>query len=286
MLKKTQLYIEGLSAYRAADKLNRAGIPVYSVQNPQKNGVLLEVASKDLKKVFAILRGSCYNVKKVRFRGLSRLGKLCLKRAGIFVGAGLFFAAVFAAQERVLRIDVTGSGAYYQEDVRRILSDGGIDLYGTMPEDSAPFTAKILSLPRVSFCSLSKRGGILTVEVQVSDDADLRDCAPLTAPSAGKIDELTVVRGQARVSVGDEVNEGDVLVDCAEQSDGGMRAVIVIARAKIVRAFRSEYGGSEQSALMQAQLEYGELREYSIKQSENGYTVEGTAVITAVLNMR
>lgn len=286
MLKRTQLFIEGLSAYRAADKLNRAGIPVYSVQNPQKSGVLLEVASKDLKKVFAILRGSCYNVKKVRFRGLTRLGKNCFKRIGLFAGAALFSIAVLAMQSRVLRVDVTGSGAYYREEVTRILSEGGIQTFGAMPKDPAPFTAQILSLPRVSFCSLSQKGGVLTVEVQVSDESALRERAPLTAPVAGTVEEITAVRGTACVAVGDEVSEGQILVDCVEQAEGGMRSVIVIARVKLARTFCAEYGGSEESALMQARLEYGELRDYTVTQSENGYTVQGTAIAVAALNMR
>ncbi len=286
MLRKTQLYIEGLSAWRAADKLTKGGVGVLSMQKTQKNAVLIEVESKDFKKAFAILRGSCYNVKKVRFRGLSFLRTKCVRRAGLLAGVCFFVLFTLGMQTRVLRIDVTGSGACYGREVREILSRGGITVLGAYPSDTAKMTAEILSLPRVSFCTIGKSGGIVTVEVQVSDDNAVLDSRPLLAPASGRVEELTVVRGTALCAVGDEIAEGAVVVASSEPVGEGTRSVIVIARVKISYGFSREYAcAEERQALAQAELDLGELRGIHTEKTEGGWRVEGTAFKSASVNL-
>lgn len=289
MLRRTQLYIEGLSAWRAADKLVKGGIGVLSMQKTEKNAVLIEVESKQFKKAFAILRGSCYNVKKVRYRGLTFLRKKIVRRIGLLAGAGAFILFTLCMQARVLRIDVAGSGAYYGREVREILNRGGVTVLGTMPSDTAKITAEILSLPRVSFCTIAKSGGIVTVEVQVSDDNAAISGRPLLAPASGRVEEITVVRGTALVAVGDEVSEGSVVVEDGEYSDGESpvrRPVIVIARVKIAFGFSRSYAcAEEREALAQAELDFGELRGIHTEKTEDGWRVEGTASVSASINL-
>ena len=71
-MRKCGIEIESLSAHRVVDKLARAGIEVLGAEKIQKNAVTVWVNGKDRKKVFAILRGSCYNIKKVTYRGIFR----------------------------------------------------------------------------------------------------------------------------------------------------------------------------------------------------------------------
>ncbi len=271
--------IEGLSAFRAADKLRNAGITVLSLKKQQKNAVIAEVASKDLEKVFAILRGSCYNIKKIRFYGLSKAWKMFCLRAGLLAGALIGVAAVCFFQTRVLRVEFTGSGAYYAGEVREILLRGGVKRFGPCPEGYAAVEAEILSLPRVSFCSVREDGGILTVEIQVSDDAAAIAGRPLTADADGIVEELTVIRGTAAVSVGDSVHAGDTLVD---SSVGG---AIVIARALVAYPFSREYETNEEEARAQALLECGTLREINAQKTDRGWLISGTGVSSVSVNL-
>ncbi len=284
MLKKTQIFVEGLSAYRAVDKLVRAGICVCGARKTQKNGVIVEVNSKDVKKVFAILRSSCYNVKKVRYRGFARWKRSALRRVGLLAGAALFLLAVAGAQSRVLRVDVVGSGAYYRDEVLGILSENGVGTL-SLPPDGDLLCAQILSLPRVSFCSFRHSGGILTVEVEVSDEAAPLSGEPLYAPVSGTLEELVIVRGEARAAEGDEVEAGQLLVDNAVTRGEEQFVVLVIACARISRPFSAVYRAEgEEEALAQAMLETQELRDIQIRKTQEGWLVEGTELVSAQVN--
>lgn len=286
MLKRTQLYVEGLSAYRAVDKLNRGGVETLSARKTQKNAIIIEVESKDAEKAFAILRGSCYNVKKIRFRGVTRIAKACRARIGLVAGAAVFIACAVSAETRVLKIEVDGSGAYYGAEIREILSRNGVNMWSAAPDDTSAVEAEILSLPRVSFCSLGKSGGVLKVTVEVSDENASLKSRPLLAPVAGVVEELTVVRGTALVSVGDEVRAGDVVVDNSARYGETERTVIVIARVKVRFPFTAEYAlESEEAARAQASLDCGQLTDLRTHKTENGWLVEGTGYGESSINL-
>ena len=282
---RTQLEIEGINAFYAVDKISRAGITVFSVRKLRENAISLEVESKDTAKVFAILQSSCYNIIKKNFRGFTRLRKLCLRSAGILAGALIFALSVALSQTRVLAIDVVGSGACYEAEVLRILGAGGVEPYKPMPQDTALLTAEILSLPRVSFCSFRKSGGILTVEVEVSDENALLYGQPLLSPATGTVTELITVRGTPCVQVGDEVREGDVIVRNSALYGETERGVIVIARVKIAFPVTAEYGGTQEEAAAQALLDYGELEIGRMEQTDSGWKIAGTAYAAASANL-
>ena len=285
MWGRTQLKIEGISAYRAVDKLERAGIPVFFVRKRQKNAITLEVESKDYKKVFAILQSPCYNVKKVRLRGLSKLYSQIRQSAGLIAGVFLFLAVVLFFESRVLKIEVVGSGAYYEAEVKQILSENGVEQFSASPQNTALCTSQILSLPRVSYCSLKKSGGILTVEVEVSDENAAISGDNLLSPCAGVIAELIVIRGTAERAVGDEVQKGDVVVRNRALYGEEERPVLVIARVKIKFPVSELFTGSEAEARAQALLKYEDIEIQSVEAAEGGYLIAGVAYEEANLNL-
>ena len=251
-MRSAQIEIEGIGAARAVEKLAQGGVPVLGAKL-QKKGVLIEVDAKHCKKVFAILRGSCYNVKKVSFSGWRKLLARLQRCAGLLVGAAVFAGAVLFCQGRVLRIEVVGSGACYTSEVLALLAEDGTGFFSPAPEGGA-LTARILALPRVSFCSLHHEGGVLTVQVELSDDALPLSSEPLYAPADGVVYALTVVAGRALVAVGDSVRTGDVI------AENGARATI--AGVTIAYAVDEIYAGSEDSARVQAYLDQETLINY------------------------
>ena len=285
MSGRSEFYIEGLSVHRVVDRLAREGITLYCVRRVQKNGISLQVERKDSKKAFAILRSSCYNVKKVRPRGLSRVAVYLIRRAGFVAGAALFLIAILLAETRVLSVRVTGSGAYLKPQVERILSENGVGRFSAFPEETGAVSAAVLALPRVSFCSLKMSGGILTVNVEVSDDDTPISSAPLLAPVSGTVRELVVVRGTPLVSVGDAVEVGTPVVGDYALFGEETRPVIVIAKAVIAYPIAREYALSEEAARAQALLDFGEIGDLHTTKTENGWLLEGVAYATAAVNL-
>ena len=283
-MRSCEIFVEGIGGARIVEKLVQGGVPVLAAR-PQKKGVIVRVDGKHRKKVFAILRGSCYNGKKTVYAGALRLVRACLKRAGLFAGALLFLAAVSFCQSRVLRIEVVGSGAYYRSEIVRTLERGGTAFFSPPPEHIPALTAHILSFPRVSFCSVSHEGGVLTVRVEVADEARPIAGGSLLAPADGVLLSLTVLAGTPRFGVGDEVRKGDVLVENAALFGEERLPVTVIAAAAVGFEAAAEYGGSREEALAQAALDFGELQNVQIQKTGKGWRVTGDAVVRASLNL-
>ena len=283
-MKSCEIFIEGIGAARAVEKLVAGGIPVLAAR-AQKRGVLVRVDSKHREKVFAILRGSCYNGKKVRDVRLARVVRGLAKRAGLLAGVVLFAAVVLFGQGRVLRIDVVGSGAYYREEVLRALAREGTQFFSPPPADRARITAEILSFPRVSFCALSHEGGVLTVRVEVSDEATAPACGNLLSPVSGIVESLTVLSGTARAEVGAEVRAGDVLAENVVLLGEERFPVTVIAAAQVRYAVDEVFAGSREEALASAYLAHGEIGDLTIQMTGEGWRVTGEAIAYAALNL-
>jgi len=275
----TELEIEGLNVFYAIDKLKNHGITVYRARRTQKNALTVQVRGKDVKKVFAIFSVSCYNIKKIMPCGIARLKKYGVRYAGLLLGAALFCGCVLFAQGRVLRIEVTGSGKSYAQEVVRILASDGITRFSPMPDVAAHAVSRILALPHVSYCSLHGSGGILTVEVEVDRENALADEKELLSPAAGEICALTVVRGSARKAVGDYVEEGDVLVGASDTS------AIVIACVTVRYAVSDLWEGTREEALARALLSYAELDDVRVVPEGNGWRVSGVAYARAAVNL-
>ena len=284
MMLAKQLTVEALAPQNVLEKLARAKIAVYSARKRAKNIITFRVRAKDLEKVFAILHGSCYNILEVRDCGLGLLYKKCLARSGLIAGALCFLVLVPLFQSRVLKIEVVGSGGYYEAQVLEVLERGGVRFFSAPPRQTAVLVSEILSLPRVSYCSIGCEGGVLTVEVQVGEE-DLVSLVPLKAPSGGKIEELVAVRGTPLHAVGDVVEKGDILVGCFAEYGESRREVAVIARVKISFPVEKRYQGTEESARAQAFLEFGEISSLALAPSGEGWLVTGTAYASAALNM-
>ncbi len=274
-----EIELEGLSVHRAIEKLINAGIGVLSARRTAKNALIVCIRANDRKKAFAILRGSCYNIKNTRFTGTARALSRCIAAAGLLIGMICSAAAVLFLQGRVLRVEVTGSGEYLAPEVRAILAEEGVGLFSDFGRAKA-LLPRFLALPRVHFCTVKGEGGVLTVRLEVSDETQPLAVLPLCSPAEGRVEELIVLGGTPLVQVGDSVARGQVLVS-AERGETGEK--LVIARARISFPIIREYELPEEQALLQASLEFGELTDIHTTKTATGCRVEGTAYAEAAL---
>lgn len=276
-LGSVQFTVRSLTVHRVPEKLLRGGVTVLACRGTEKNALEVKIARKDAEKAFAILRGSCYNIENVREVGLSRL--LCAARtsAGLLAGALLFLALILFFESRVLLVRVEGSGACYEREILAILGDEGVSTLSPLPWDTGLITARVLALPRVEFCSFRSQGGILTVEVQCSENAEPIADMPLTSSVDGVVESLLVLRGRPLVSEGERVERGQTLVE-----GGGS---FVVAKATISYEVRRVYAGSERAARAQAALDFGDLTKIRIGKTEQGWLAEGIARATVSRNL-
>ena len=238
-----EVEIGGVMPLSALERLARAGIRTYCVRKVSVCRLKLYVRAKEMQKVFAILRGSCYTVTNKGSVGCKRLADALLARPGLWIGALLLAAALWAGGAAVLRIEIEGSAARNAARVREVLQEAGIAPFTFYREEEgeAARTA-LLALPGVVFASVEKSGCVLTVTVEESAEppAPVRKQS-LVAPRAGVVEELTVLRGTAEVCVGESVSAGQTLVGGYFVQGEERHETFAIARCALLCPFQGEY---------------------------------------------
>lgn len=196
----------------AMAKLARAGVPVYGCA---KQGAYFAFSVPDyfVKKVFAIFASPCYNICVEHASRLARLKNFVFGRVFLLAGCILFAACACISNAFVLRIQVTGSGAYLENTVKGMAYSLGLRENRPYSDCGAQLIPRVLGLPSVTFCSVCKRGSVVYIDVQAEEEsAAPAEGVPLTADVCGRLAKLVAVCGTPLVAEGDAVSPGDVLI--------------------------------------------------------------------------
>jgi hypothetical protein len=259
------------SPQTALTLLNRAKIPVYSCKK-QKKRFTFCVDEQYCKKVFAIFKHPCYNISTIKISTLARFKNLALARAGILVGAFLFLCIVIFADSTILRVQITGNGAYLQKEILAILSEHGIatrHIYKGIDEPA--ITARVLSLPNVTFCSMQKRGSVFTLDVQVeADTATKVSYSPLVADRGGTVLAVVAICGTAEVKQGQTVKKGQTLIGAYDEQN---TTCLAVGYCQLSCKGTFQFFAEEESELAFSQA-YSALQFYAEQLSEYQYTVK------------
>jgi len=297
-----RIRIEGLMPERALLRLKREGIPLYQVKKIQKNAILLLVRRKDRQKVFAIYPNVCYNgtancaytTAYLGGVGVAKLVDFCKHRVGFLLGGLAFCILTLAADSFVFGVEFVGTGVYARETAQA-LEESGVRLFAPYKKGSEDMvTAKLLTLDSVEFCSVQKIGHRLRVEIRTSPfQKPSLARGEMQAKHTGEIVALTVLRGSALKKEGDEVWTGETLVgDWFSTIEGEQVRVEPIARVQIACVYEGahEKAQSAEEAFAQAYLslslgERDEVREQTVTQTEKGFHVKISYVVTESMNL-
>ena len=293
--------IQGTQPERALLRLKRAKIGVYSIKKPQKTELIFSVKSKDAEKVFSIYPNALYNkngyspfyAEKIGEYGVSALWKRIKRRTGLIVGALLFCIVTLFSNTLVLGVKVSGATEYFDE-VQRALAEKGVKLfsvYQSGKEDE--ICATLLRLPSVEFCSVTKRGLFVKVDLRLSNFTQREmQRGDMLSFRSGIVTSITVMKGTALKSVGDRVEMGEPLVGGYIQTPSGEREdTCPVARVQIACTQEKEYEViSAEEAFAQAYLEAvngGEITVYekAIEKTERGYLARLSYTVIQSVNL-
>ena len=284
------------AAETALKKLKKEGVAAYNVKK-EGAGLLFSVKDKDVKKVFAIFDKPCYNVSVYKPSVIKRAAAFVKLRAGLFAGALLFAVCACFANGYVLKIEVSGSGSYLETEILRIIADEGAGTFKPFASlDVSQASGRILALPQVTFCNISKKGSVLVVDVQAdAEHYGAADGSGLIADSSGIIRNIVAVCGTPAVKAGDKVKTGDVLI--YPKSLAGDKEIDCLAAgyAEIECARTTEYFATEESeenlknAYASTLIDEGEIltRKHTVKPTEGGvmYVIEFTCLHKVSINL-
>lgn len=194
-------------------KLAKAQIPVGQVKVKGAK-VCFGTNSEYIQKVFAIFKHPCYNTVIRRKSQKMLFAQFIKNRFGLIVGSIAFLTLVLLSQTFVLKVQVTGNAAYLTDQVLTIAAECGVKQYTPCYALDKPLlTSRITSLNNVEFCSVTRKGWALVIDVHVQpQSAQAANPSPLKAQRAGKITKLTILSGTPCVKVGDEVKTGDLII--------------------------------------------------------------------------
>ncbi len=223
-MRKNVVEISGLNIDRAVRLLHKQGIRLTGVQRHSARTVRL-CAHCGSKKLVALFKNSCYNLKIIKSSEPMVLARSLLLRAGLFAGALLFFAAAALYSSGVRMISVTGAEKLdesvvieqlYDLGVRPGVSKSSIDIRGL----ESQLTSR---LPGAALVSVRLTGVKLTVRIVERTDTGViaGEGGDLVSAFEGVVTGLIVFSGTAKVQPGDKVSMGQVLIEAKLFSPDG-----------------------------------------------------------------
>lgn len=181
-----------------------------------KDKVCLKILARDFKALHPLVRMASCKVKIEHKVGLPFLIFKGRRRKGLFVGALMFFIALYFFSSFVWFVDIVGVERLSQEEVLVIANDFGIrpgilkrSLDFRRLEDQF-----VLAHEGIAWAGISLKGTLLQIEIveSILQPEIIKDPADLVARKDGLVEEILVLSGEPEVKPGENVLRGQVLI--------------------------------------------------------------------------
>ena len=220
------IQIEGLSAAAFLRRLTEAGVRVARVQSFGPGTVRCTIAARRFFALHGMRKGLSIRIRIVARGGLPFQLQKLKKRPVLWIGTAALFCVMCALSARVWSIRVEGAVRVDPEEVLALLSEHGIRPGAVLKGPILITAANDLSarIRDAAWIGLDREGVMLRVSVVEALPASPKrtDRVPsdIVAEKDGVVTAVNVMRGQARVSVGDSVKAGDVLISGTIERSG------------------------------------------------------------------
>ncbi|MBQ9715862.1 MAG: sporulation protein YqfD [Clostridia bacterium] len=230
----TRLRIEGLNIDRQFDKMIKSGITAKDIKRRDKKCIEFCLPANQTKQGIDFFASECYNVLTIDNAPVCSFLHFCKTRFVFVLCFVSMIASLFLLGGRIWRVDI--SGDINPALVQKVLQDNGLWI-GTRKDDVVLDVAENVlcnNLPDTKYAIVSLKGSTLFVETfkkelpqQIVGD----DGKNLYATQDGVISRIVLVRGTAKVSVGDVVTKGQLLVEGVRtHADGATEQVRAVAQ--------------------------------------------------------
>ncbi len=259
-VKDTYL-VEGLNLDRLLYYAKNKGLTLYDIKKITNKRLIVSLSLRESQIFFAIAKEMCYNIKKIRQKGIALPLLMLWQKTGIVLGAIIFCISSYVYNDFIYGFNFSGSGSVLEKDVLAYLSGVGIKPFSRFSDINVErLEDQILaSHPNLSFVGITKKGNRLCFDLALANkSADILkgDIYSLTSKVSGTIEKIKVYRGTAMVKAGDSVKEGDLLVDGYMIIKEQTLKINVIASVSIIVSqefiFTDKEEGQEQKTLLLA----------------------------------
>lgn len=235
LLKNLRHYLTGyviirLEGPRQESFLNWAmmrGLDLWDVFQDRRSGIWCKVSLSSIKALRHIARLSGCRFKIISRHGLPFMSYRAWRRKGLVFGAIIFAIALYWLSSYIWFVEVYSVKPLKLLTKEKVLAQAaelGLRpgaFKGSLNLDSLEKQLE-LRLPEATFISVSLKGTLATIEIVEKTVADQERESPahVVAAKDGIIEEILVLVGEPRVSPGDTVQKGQMLISGLVLSQG------------------------------------------------------------------
>jgi len=215
MKKWTRLRIEGANIDRQFDKMIKAGIIAKDIKKTSRLTIEFSISHFQKNKALDFFDSECYNVLTIDNALVSSFLYFCKTRF-VFVACILTFVlATCWLDDFIWRVEINSQ--IDKVAVEKVLKENGVWI-GSGKLIDLDKTENLLcnNLSDINYAIVSIKGCTLFVDVYkktTPQQIEEKDEKNIYATKDGVISRIVVVRGTARVSVGDSVSKGQLLIE-------------------------------------------------------------------------
>lgn len=239
-----KIEISGENAEKLLNKSAKARLPIYNLRysNQKIIGIL---KPNDFFKLRIIKRGTGVKIKILKKSGILFKIKPHSNRVGFIIGFFLFLIIINILSLFVWNVRVSGNKTVKATEITAVCEELGIKSGVLKKSIDTKITASklLLAKPKLTWASVNIEGSVVTVNVSEAESTDRYKQKPptnLVASADGIIEKINVISGETKVSVGDSVAKGDILVSGVRQMAGTTSFINSSGKiyAKTVRTYK------------------------------------------------
>ncbi|MBQ7373224.1 MAG: sporulation protein YqfD [Clostridia bacterium] len=236
--------ILGAEGFNLIERLYAQKIAVFDVEF-HENKIIISIDASDSKKLFAISRNMCYNIRRIKYYGKVSPVKFLQKKIGIVLCFALTLFLLVAFDGFVTKIEYLSDAKTLAPIIDGVLKTNGVKENSFLTADLKSLEKAVyLSSDKISFVSIEKKGRILSVEarlgVQKTEPIDLKK-EKIISTVSGEVTAINSYSGTAKVKVGDKVKKGDILIDGYYDWNDQIIKTYALGEVEIKAEFKFDY---------------------------------------------
>jgi similar to stage IV sporulation protein len=209
------LSVQGAAREKFINLAIRQGIPLWDIRHgAEQTQLCVDVDSFFDLRHLAKKSGSRLRI--VRKAGLPFWQSRLLRRRGLVLGLVFFVLALYTLSSFILFVQVEGHEMLDERHILRLAEEAGVrpGVPKTGVDRDRVANQLLLSEPKLAWVGLRLQGTRLVIEVvETVEDPAVEKPGNVVAAKDGLVYDILAVTGEARVSPGDTVTRGQVLIE-------------------------------------------------------------------------
>ena len=224
--------VEGFFIERFLNICRNQKIAIEELEKKNSTYLIFKILKSDFKKIKSVAKNTKCKIRIIKKLGIPFLINRYRKRKVFAVALVVIAIFIFTITRFIWNIEIKGIENIKQEEMIELLEEYGIKCGTLKSKINKERIGNLIRLNRsdISWIGISIKGtnACITIEeaIEKPEIIDRNEICNIVSNESGVISKITVQNGTARVNVGDEVKNGDLLVEgVMEGVNTGVRKV-------------------------------------------------------------